>query len=197
MSFDSTKDLFTPLRKIHLANKGNPRTALADTLVFLEVFLKQDLEDDDLQFVYAELAFAHYRYGRTVDAEPVILAATRRFPTSPLSWIAASKHYSFWSDPLLDLDKSKELVGRAVDVARTSGSFVVHALNEFCRVAKTAEDYCMMEQGIETLLRHSHVQGALDSAYECDFLANLPAGAVDEALVRALRDRCSKHAGLI
>lgn len=195
MSFDSTKDLLTPLRKIHLANKGSPQITLKEVLGFLENLLKRGLDDEDLQFVYAELAFAHYRYGRAVDAEPVILAATNRFPTSPLSWIAASKYYSFWTDPPLDLDKAKQLAMQAVDVARTSGTFVVHSLNELCRVGRVAEDYRMMEQGIKALLHHPQIQGAMDSAYECDFLVNLPPGALDEALIDGLRARCLKRPG--
>lgn len=91
------------------------------------------------------------------------------------------------------MQKALYLGEHAVKVAKASGKFIVHALNELCRTAKAAGDYHALTAAIESLLDQKIGASSMDSAFECDFLIGLPEGAVPENLIHRLHERCSRH----
>ena len=192
MNLDLRRDVYIPLRAIEQRNKNNREQGFRETMVLLGALLNQGLGHEDAEFVYSQLARVHYLYGRPDEAESVILASTKRFPDSPLTWIEASRHYWFYLGEHRDIHKALQLAEHAVEVARASGTFVVHALNELCRAAEAARNYRLLEASIKSLLAHSANERTIDSAFECDFLVGLPEGSIDRELAHRLRERCRK-----
>lgn len=191
MSLDPRRDISIPLRDIGQRSKHDRHAGFSEAVALLMKLLDRGLCDEDAEFVYSELVWVHYFYGRSDQAESVVLARTRRFPNSSLAWIEASKHYGFWLDEPRDMQKALGLGQHAVEVARASGNFVVHALNELCRTARAAGDYCVLATAVESLIVEKVNVPRMDSSFECDFLIGLPEGAVAEDLVRRLAERCS------
>jgi hypothetical protein len=183
------EDLDDRLREMRRVHKDDPAKGYAAAMEYLKTFLDQPLSSNDRESIYHSIALEQGLYRQLDDEEQTAIAITKQFPHSALGWIHASAFYC-WTRQ--DGSKAKDLALRAVEAAYSSGEFVTHALNTLCRAAKLCEDYPLLSRSIEAILRHTHVKGTIDCAHECDFLINLPPGAVDSALISRLNELCAK-----
>ena len=169
--------------------KVDAEGAHGKAIAFLRNQLAVADSEDALSFIYQTIANEHLIYGQVSDAKSAWSDVLARFPADPLSWIHASGFYLYeGSDHALPLS----LAEKGCQVAEESGRFVIHAHNTKCRVAKAVGDYQSMTDSINSILSYKRPAQSMDSAYECDFLVDLPDGALNSDLVRRILELCKK-----
>ena len=155
-------------------------TYLSEQLAFAE-------SREDISFLHHRIAEQHAFYGYVDKEEGAWSEVMRLFPDDPLSWTGASGFY-LCTKP--DPSRAIDLAKMGMQVAEKCGRFVIYSGGALCRAARNAGDYGLMEAAIVRILNHKPGNKAMDSSYECDFLAGLPDGAVSEILIRKLRSMC-------
>ena len=180
------REIWMHVETLRRQGRVRPEGAYEEAIGYLRAFLECELSIEERMFIYQEIASVQAGYGHLDEAEFTHEEITRLFPESPLSWIQASDFCLYVRD---DPNKALLMADRAVAVAKRARCFVIHAYNTRCRAARRGENFEILNQTIKAILAQAHIAGSKDSAYECDFLAGLPDGAVDAALMRRLQ-RC-------
>ena len=175
------------LRQQSLRGRKDPKIA-AELVHFLEDSLRR-VEDNERYLVFLMLLGEHADHRRFMEAEDVILKITHECSDEPLAWIEIANHYLYVRQ---DNKKALNASSKGVETARKKGSFVVHALNTQCRIARKLEDYDLLANSIADLIAFKNPPNTPDSAYECDFLANLPEGSIDSRLISSLKELCEQ-----
>jgi len=189
MPFD-IKEIWLHLRTVRNEFKDNHIEGYVKIMAYFMKVLSQSLSDDDEEFVYQMLSDTQADYGYLNAAEKTITETTIRFPNSPLTWIRAS---GFYLTTINDSEKALLMANRAIEAAQKSGKFIVHAYNTKCRAARANKNYKLLSNTIEKILDLPSINISIDSAYEHDFIENLPCGSIDNELADRLRDRCEKQ----
>lgn len=127
--------------------------------------------------------------GKIDQAEQVLIEVTDEFPDEILLWHELATLYA---DQKGDARRGWEYAKRAEEASHLQGRFIVHTLNMQCRLARNMNDFPLLTETIEKLLAYKLVRGSMDSAYENDFLHNLPDGAAPSDRIAALNARCQR-----
>jgi hypothetical protein len=76
---------------------------------------------------------------------------------------------------------------RSVQLARTQDRMVRHCATNLVRVAILIDDYSLLEEGLDTLVKDATNRRLEDVSLQFDFLANIDAKRLDTDLLNAYR----------
>lgn len=183
------RDISATLRLYRSEKKADPSGAHQKAIAYLESQFALAESDDDLSFLYQSIAGEHLLYGSVDRAKATWEEILTRFPSDPLSWISASGFYLYEGSDRL---RSLSLAESGCQIAEKAGHFVIHAHNTRCRAAKALGDYRSMNESIDFILSYKRPIQSMDSAYECDFLVDLPMGSVSDDRADELRALCKR-----
>jgi len=142
-----------------------------------------------------ELAMILELDGQVPESLAVMQERIELAPDEPIGWCILAKWHARNGTESSDGGSSKtskalETIDHAIDVAeRTGGAWLRHCLNDRARIATAIGRWDVVENTIRRILAIPNGRGVADTAVETDFLAKLPAGAVDADLIQHLREQ--------
>lgn len=142
-----------------------------------------------------DLAMVLELNGQRAEALAVMHERIALAPDEPIGWCALANYYfrsvMARSDEA-DRKMALETIDQAVAVAdRTDGAWLRHCLNDRARIARAFGRWDMVEDSVRWILAIPERRGVPVTAVEVDFLSDLPAGVIDQDLVRRLQvKRC-------
>jgi tetratricopeptide (TPR) repeat protein len=186
----NSKDVYDHLQEIRKNGRVNQAAAYEDAVSYLRSLLKTELSEEERDTLCYMLHNEQCDYGYLDEAEKTLIEGTKLFPDNPLSWIRVCDFYS-----LLKISSKRSLLAadRAVEAAKKTGTFVAHAYQTQCRLAKQFGNYELLAETIEKLLDMPPLNISIDSAYESDFLIGLPFGVIDQSLIEGWNARCEQQ----
>ncbi len=127
----------------------------------------------------------YHLMGDAARAEKAIRASIELEPDSAQHWLGLTEHFHYHD---VDLARAAQYVEVALVKALAEGMQVRQVLGTRIRIALEQASYGSIEDSLMQLVGYQCMPGSCDVAYETDFVARIPAGAVPDCLVRQYQD---------
>ncbi len=158
----------------------------------LRTWLESEMPVGERSIYLAELSRLLGAARRTDEAIAVIHQQIALDPDNSEPWQRLAGHYFYCSKPggpsQEDLGQALHAIDTAVEKARGSGNWLWYCLGDRCRIALAMKRYDLLEESMRECLEGlSRPDDSLDYGPEGEFLARIPEGTVDSALIERFR----------
>jgi tetratricopeptide (TPR) repeat protein len=141
-----------------------------------------------LEFILADEFRQQERYR---EAEGVLLDISERSPAEPYPLIALAEQKLYYEGRL---EEALEIVEKALERARASGTFRRNALGMKARIAEKLRRYDLISGILREILTMKGSVRLVDVGVERDFVDRLPAGVIEAELLQEYDEFCRRGA---
>ncbi|MFL6679982.1 MAG: hypothetical protein ACJ8IK_16715 [Burkholderiaceae bacterium] len=143
--------------------------------------LMADARDVDQRIAVRATLASHYQFiGNKAAALQTISEQIDEKPDDLQSLIALAEHFHYCQ---VDLFKAADAVERALAVATAQSFLVRQVLGTRMRIALETGEFELASDSLSRLIDYKPPEGALDVAYERDFIKRIPPGVIEPALI--------------
>lgn len=162
-----------------------------DRDIIEEITHRMEAESDSeaarsLAFILATEFRRQARYG---DAENILLELSEQDPIEPYPLIDLAGQKLYYEQRP---DEALDIIERAVERARASGSFRRNALGVKARIAEKLRRYDLIAEVLKEIMTIKFVELRVDVGIERDFVDRLPSDVIDRKLLEQYNEFCRR-----
>ena len=141
-----------------------------------------DRAEDTEQKVHALLSLGtHYHFVENLPAaEKAIEALIQADPQEVLGWLGLAEHFHYYDE---DFERAASNIEIALAKALAKKELVRQVLGARIRIALLNSDYALVHASLAALIEYQKLAGAIDVAFEKDFISQIPPHTVDMELL--------------